>query len=672
MKRTDRFGTRQMKDRTDGAITGYKTLKLFIFGAGICVCLQYQAGARPGDLDTTFGTNGTGKVVTPILPPSDFDPTGFAVQRDGKFIVANQDKVVGRFNSDGRLDQTFASQGILNVPGNGSSCNGLIVDAKDRLLILGARSAGTYLPTFFWISRFRPDGVVDTSFGSAGEVAVEMGEFAIAEEAVVQPDEKIIVTGLLRNHVNNEPKGYFAVIRCTSTGALDPTFGTAGRAITDLGTWWDESKGVVLQPDGKIVVAGYSGYQQGAQELYGFAVVRYTTNGALDTTFNGTGKAFFPFGAGTLATSVALQPDGKILVGGYAYFQYGYLLTAMGLARFNTDGSVDTSFGVNGQVTHHEGNFAGWYKILAQPDGKIVVCGNSANSPELYVGRYLTNGNPDPSFGSSTLSRVGIAAISTGTRVSLVNHMALLPNGKLLITGAAHDTNSPYSANIVVARLENDGVAFPVITCPPPIVANCGESATLTASIADLSGLPLTAIWIVNGEPVQTNSLPGADSGTNFVVTLSQVYPIGTNEVGLTVTDSLTNSTSCSTSVSVIDHLPPIISSATVEPSNLWPPDRKLVAVNVSATVADNCDNVVAWKIVQVSSNQESDERAPDWIITGQHSVLLRAERSHASERVYTITIQASDSSDNVSELQDVTVTVSEGAGQKAITTNEH
>jgi hypothetical protein len=237
--------------------------------------------------------------------------------------------------------------------------------------------------------------------------------------------------------------------------------------------------------------------------------------------------------------------------------------------------------------------------------------------------------------------------------------MALLPNGKLLIAGVAHDTNSPYSANIVVAKLENDGVAFPSITCPAPISANCGESTTLSASISDLSGLPLTAVWNANGQPVQTNSLPGADVATNFVVTLDRAYSVGTNEVTLIVTDSLTNSTSCSTLVTVIDQVPPIISSARVEPSVLWPPNHKLVTVNVSATVTDNCDGFATWKIVQVSSNQESNKSDPDWIITGEHSVLLRAEHSDGIQRVYSVTIQATDSSGNVSEPRNLSVSVS-------------
>jgi hypothetical protein len=279
------------------------------------------------------------------------------------------------------------------------------------------------------------------------------------------------------------------------------------------------------------------------------------------------------------------------------------------------------------------------------------------------VGRYLTNGSPDPGFGQSSVSNyVGIAAISTGPQISTVTAMALLPNGKLLTGGLAYRTNGMITyVDLVVARLENDGVAFPAVTCPAPTLANCGESVTLSASVSDPSGQPLTAIWNVNGTPVQTNSLPGADSATNFVFTLAHAYPVGTNEVALTVRDSLTNSASCSTFVTVMDESPPVISLARVEPSVLWPPNRKLVPVNVGATVTDNCDDSATWKIVQVSSNQESNKPNPDWIITGDHSVLLRAERSDGTKRVYSVTIQATDSSGNVSEPRNLSVSVSAG-----------
>jgi uncharacterized delta-60 repeat protein len=655
------FRGKQSRERSDDVNVPILRIKLAILGIGICFCLPEQAGARPGDLDTTFGTNGTGKIVMPFPPSSDEDPSGLVVQHDGKFIVVNHYKVAARFNRGGTLDKTFASQGILNSPGNDSFCTGMILDSSDRLLVIGGKSNNTYPPTFFWMRRFSPDGVPDTSFGSAGEVAIEVGDDAFAEDAVVQPDGKIVVVGFLRNYTNNVIKQYFAIIRCTSTGVLDPTFGTGGKVITDLGTYWDESKAVALQPDGKIVVAGYWGYQP---QNAAFAVVRYTTNGTLDSAFNGTGKAFFPVGPGSLATAVALQPDGKIPVGGYTYFQYGYWDSAMALARFNTDGTVDTSFGVNGQVTHHEGLFAGWYRILVQPDGKIVACGNRGDFPELYVGRYLTNGNPDPSFGSpSNPSRVGIAPISIGTQISVVNHMALLPNGKLLIAGTAHDTNSPYSANIVVARLQNDGVAFPAITCPEPVSIDCGQSTTLSASISDSSGLPLTVVWNVNGQPVQTNSLPGADIATNFVVSLAHAYQVGTNEVGVTVTDSLSNSDSCSTSFAVVDQSPPVISSANVEPSVLWPPNNKMVEVNVSANVTDNCDDSATWKIVDVTSSAPSNGSTPDWLITGDSTLLLRAERSGPTPRTYSIAIQATDSSGNLSEQKILNVVVAAPAG---------
>jgi uncharacterized delta-60 repeat protein len=646
------FWARQTKTRTDAVKTALRCGILAILAGGICLCLQKQAEARPGDLDTTFGTNGTGKVVVP-LPTAYYapdDPTGIVVQHNGKIVVADRGQDMVRLNPDGTVDKNFPARQITYS--TQTECARLILDPRDRLLQLGGKSFTVSDENHFWMRRFSPDGVLDTSFGSAGEVAVEMGEFAIAYDAVVQPDGKIVMAGFSQIGM----KRYFGVVRVTSDGVPDPTFGTGGHLITDLGGYHDWANAVVLQPDGKIVVVGYSNTDSPSER---FAVVRYTTTGDLDPTFNGNGKVTVSFGRGSDAFAGALQRDGKIVAGGWVNYQ-------MAVARFNSDGTIDKTFGANnGLVLHREGAWDSWNKVIVQPDGKILTCGNSANSAQLFVGRYLKNGSPDPAFGqSSTSNHVGIAPVQTGPQMSLVIAMALLPNGKLLTGGLAYRTNGLNTfADLVVARLENDGVAFPAITCPEPIVGNCGDSATLTAAISDPSGQPLTAIWNVNGTSVQTNSLTGADSGTNFVVTLAHAYATGTNEVRLTVTDSLTNSTSCSTLVTIIDRSPPVISSANLKPSVLWPPNHKLVPVNVSATATDNCDDSTTWKIVQVSSNQESNEPVPDWIITGDHSVLLRAERSDGAERVYTITIQATDSSANVSEPRNLSVSVSAGSG---------
>jgi hypothetical protein len=202
------------------------------------------------------------------------------------------------------------------------------------------------------------------------------------------------------------------------------------------------------------------------------------------------------------------------------------------------------------------------------------------------------------------------------------------------------------------------GVLGPRITCPPSTNVDCGQSATLTALVTNSSGLPLTVVWDVNGQVAQTNSFPGSDAATNFSVSFASALPSGTNNVTVTVTDSLTNSDSCSTFVTVVDRTAPVFSSASAVPDRLWPPDHRMVAVQVSASVTDACDDAPTWKIIEVLSNDSSSRPGLDWIITGDSTVLLRAAKSGPAERVYSIRLQAIDSSGNLSEVQAVNVTV--------------
>jgi uncharacterized delta-60 repeat protein len=572
------------------------------------------------------------------------------VQGNGKIVLgadSNYRDAAARFNPNGRLDTTFASQGILNrivLSGETSFCTKLALDGDDRLILAGGSWFGASSPTFFHMRRYSQNGVFDSSFGFAGDVSVNMGDYAFVDDVVVQPDRKIVLVG----HAQSGSIRSFGIVRCNANGTLDPAFGTGGSVITHFGREFESANGVALQPDGKIIVAGYS---QNDSDDSQFALARYTPNGTLDPAFNGTGKAIAHFGPDTEAFTVALQRDGKIVVGGWVNLQ-------MALARFNSNGTVDTSFGTNGLVTHREGNWDSWQKIIVQPDQKIVAFGHSAGSPWLVVTRYDTNGVPDPAFGLPPGPfRVGTALIPMGTKMSEANDITLQPDGKILIAATAYETNSSYS-DVALARLENDAATPPSLTCPSPVTVNCGESATLTASVSDPSGSPLTVVWNVNGAPAQTNSLPGTGVATNFVVSFTGAFPMGTNDVMLTVTDPLTNSDSCSTSVAVIDSAPPVIASAIAGPAVLWPPNHKLIEVNVSATVTDNCDDSATWKIVQVSSNEPSNGPDPDWIITSDNTVLLRAERSGATDRIYSVTIQATDSSGNLSAPDTLPVVV--------------
>ena len=210
----------------------------------------------------------------------------------------------------------------------------------------------------------------------------------------------------------------------------------------------------------------------------------------------------------------------------------------------------------------------------------------------------------------------------------------------------------------------------PIISCPEPATIDCATPYHGVATVQDPQGLALHVIWLLNGAMVQTNQIPaGAPMATNTVAFNAEL-PLGTNTVEVVATDSGLNTALCSTTVIVVDTNPPVIVSASATPNVLWPPNHKLINVTVHATVTDPCD-ATTWKIISVQSNEAvnmigSGHTAPDWVITGDHTVQLRAERSGAGHgRIYTITIQAVDAAGNLSAPATVTVTVPHDQGKK-------
>lgn len=203
----------------------------------------------------------------------------------------------------------------------------------------------------------------------------------------------------------------------------------------------------------------------------------------------------------------------------------------------------------------------------------------------------------------------------------------------------------------------------PTVTGPPPTIFECGVLASPPfVQVSDPDADPLTVVWALNGTPVQTNSLPG-DSGPPPHLPYSLVpyhgpSPLGTNLLEVSVTDSATNLASCSTTLIVLDTTPPVIKAVSAGPDVLWPPNHKWVDEQVSADIADAC-GAADWKIIGVTSNQEDGRSVPDWAITGDHTLKLRAERNGpGGDRIYTIAVQAMDQAGNLSELATVAVVV--------------
>ena len=218
-------------------------------------------------------------------------------------------------------------------------------------------------------------------------------------------------------------------IVCAAPGDLDLTFGGTGKVTTTVGTNSSATgQGVAVQSDGKIVVAGSS---QNSGFNDDFAVVRYNADGSLDTSFNGTGKVTTPIGTSDdFGYSVAMQSDGKIVVAGYVALNG----QDFGVVRYNTNGSLDTTFGGTGKVTTDFGGFDIGQSVAVQSDGKIVVAGSSGSTSgsNFALARYTANGILDTTFNST-----GKVTTTVGTGSATGSGLAYRVTGRSWLSGRA-------------------------------------------------------------------------------------------------------------------------------------------------------------------------------------------------------------------------------------------
>jgi uncharacterized delta-60 repeat protein len=300
----------------------------------------------------------------------------------------------------------------------------------------------------FALVRYNANGTLDGSFGSLGKVLTTIGpSYAGAEAVALQPDGRIVAAGYGYTGTSN----YFiiALARYNPNGSPDTSFGTGGQVLTTLVGYYDLANGVAVQSDGKIVASGYS--LNIGLFTSDFAVMRYLPNGTLDSSFGGTGKVTTSIAGGfDQGYGLVVQPDGKIVVAGSGQVASD---TNFALVRFNTDGSLDPTFGTFGRVSTDFGSAAPSYAhgVALQPDGKIVAAGVVVVGGVGYVAvtRYMLNGTLDVSFGTN-----GKVVAQLGLTYDEANAVTVLPNGKIIAAGESWQGTFHRDA---VVRLNPDG-----------------------------------------------------------------------------------------------------------------------------------------------------------------------------------------------------------------------
>ncbi len=453
--------------------------------------------AADGDIDTTFGTGGR---VTTDFGPYDDEANAVAIQADGKIVAAgttggtDRDFALARYNTDGTLDTTFGTggkvttdftdiRGTITTWGRSDSDNANAVAIQSDGKIVAAGTAGV---TDFALARYNTDGTLDTTFGTGGRVTTYSSantpiSSAIASAVAIQSDGKIVVAGYAYNsdqHIDANQYD-FALARYNTNGTLDSTFGSGGIVVTAVGpdVDYDYAYAVAIQTDGKIVAAGATG----PRSNYGgttdtFAIVRYNTNGTLDTSFGTGGTVTTTIGTYSDAYAVANQTDGKIVATGYSY-KGDYADFA--LARYNTDGTLDTSFGTDGMVTtaiSANSNVDNARSVAIQTDGKIVAAGIDSSYNFALV-RYNTDGTLDTTFGTG--------GMVTTTNYDKAYAVAIQSDGKIVAAGVGYSSSRYYYDFVVVRYLT--GAATPTPTPQPSPTPLSTPSPTVTSSSTPLS-----------------------------------------------------------------------------------------------------------------------------------------------------------------------------------------
>ena len=380
-------------------------------------------GQTPGSLDLTFGS-GTGFVTTNVTDSANYG-RAVSIQSDGKIVVTGYGKngaaglqnfATTRYNANGSLDNTFGKI-ITNFGGGDATAYATAIQSDGKIIVAGATIG-------FALVRYNTNGTLDAGFGTSGKVTTPLGGYAIIYAVAIQADGKIVVAG--SKTVSNISS--FALARYNSNGSLDNTFNTTGYVTTSIGSAGSAAFALAIQTDGKILATGFT-----KTTNRDIAIIRYNANGSLDNTFNSTGIVTTSIGSSDeQAQSIALQSEGKIVVTGRSNNGSDY---DFALIRYNTNGSLDNTFNTSGIVTTPVGSSQdGAYSVAIQTNGKIVAAGYSYNGTDndFAVVTYNSNGSVDNTFGTN-----GIVKTQIGTSDNAAYALALQADGKIVVAGYA-------------------------------------------------------------------------------------------------------------------------------------------------------------------------------------------------------------------------------------------
>lgn len=401
---------------------------------------------HPGALDTSFQG---GRVIVPVGAGEDY-ANALAVTDDGKIVVAGSSAENGgdiallELERDGRLDTAFGDGGKVETSlGDGSDvARAVAIQDDGKIVVAGATtSADTGLD--FAVVRYLPDGSLDSSFADGGKAVVSLSDDTDGAYALlIQKDGKIVAAGAA-NRGTGATGMDFAVVRWNSDGSLDESFGDAGSVLTPVGS--NAASDVVYalaaqEVDGeeRLIAVGGEG---------DFALARYTADGELDASFGDAGSVTGVFGSVIgAARAVRVTRDGWLLVAGHDSHDFA-------LARFDESGELDPEFGNSGTVVTplSEDNWDEAQGLAVEPDGKIVLGGwiyeGASSSGNFALARYSEAGALDPDFGDEGVVVTEVAATTKNDVASgvLLQSDDRVPTVRVLLAGSASGSNHDFA-----------------------------------------------------------------------------------------------------------------------------------------------------------------------------------------------------------------------------------
>ncbi|MFF9328155.1 calcium-binding protein [Streptomyces sp. NPDC014776] len=495
--------------RPAGRRTGERRRRSLLARAGtvaatvlaLVLTLPGTAAAAPGDPDPSF--DGDGRVLTDF---GGYDyGNDLAVQPDGRIVTVgagtsaagDADFALTRHTPDGSPDPSFGGDGKVTTPvapeGLDDWANAVTLQSDGKIVVAGTAWRDAENCCWFVVARYNGDGSLDPTFNGDGVAYADLAGPTEALDVAIDSGNRIVAAGY--------SGGTLAVARFNPDGSPDTGFGGTGVVTADPAPGSLEEGGdgraLALQPDGKIVVGGEVGTTR-----FDFVLMRFNGNGSVDTGFGSGGIARTDFGGYEAVESLAVQPDGRIVAAGSSDSRYA-------LARYTTDGSLDPSFDGDGRVTTPGGNAS---DLALQSDGRIVVAGGTTGG-DFGVLRYNPDGALDGGFGNGGQVTTDFGGGDTARGVKLDS------SGRVVAAGQGGP-----GSDLALARHQGGGATPPpppagadlAVTKTGPAALTLGDRATYTVRVTNAAGSTTTATGVT-----LTDTLSGA-GGTLVSATASQ------------------------------------------------------------------------------------------------------------------------------------------------------